>query len=70
MSGYFAEDQSYVVFQVADNGSGVPAEIRSRLFERYMTTKGQKGTGLGIAPRRDEFVAEQQLQHFLVLDTR
>jgi len=29
--GYFAEDQSYVVFQVADNGSGVPAEIRSRL---------------------------------------
>lgn len=46
--GCFAKDQSYVVFQVADNGIGVPDDIRSRLFERYMTTKGPKGTGLGL----------------------
>ena len=46
--GYFSENESYVVFQVADNGTGVPDDIRSRLFERYMTTKGQKGTGLGL----------------------
>ncbi|HLY96282.1 MAG: sensor histidine kinase, partial [Sideroxydans sp.] len=33
---------------VCDNGSGVPEQLLSRLFEPYMTTK-QKGTGLGLA---------------------
>lgn len=33
---------------VRDNGSGVPAELRERLFEPYVTTKPE-GTGLGLA---------------------
>jgi PAS domain S-box-containing protein len=33
---------------VADNGSGIPREIRYRIFESFFTTKGEKGTGLGL----------------------
>jgi len=38
----------YVAFQVADAGTGVPPELMPRLFDRYVTTKGDAGTGLGL----------------------
>ena len=36
------------IFQIMDNGKGLPRENRQRLLEPYMTTR-EKGTGLGLA---------------------
>jgi two-component system nitrogen regulation sensor histidine kinase NtrY len=36
-----------VTLEVADNGSGLAPEIRSRIFEPYFSTK-ENGTGLGL----------------------
>ena len=33
---------------VADNGSGMPPEVRRRIFVPFFTTKGGTGTGIGL----------------------
>ena len=37
-----------VYLEVADNGRGLPPEVRARIFEPYFSTK-QDGTGLGLS---------------------
>lgn len=36
------------VFTITDSGAGIDPDMRANLFERYYTTKGDKGTGLGL----------------------
>lgn len=43
----------YVTVTVADQGCGMSAEVRARMFELFFTTKGDGGTGLGLATVRD-----------------
>lgn len=38
----------HVKLVVADTGCGIPLEVRDRMFEPFVTTKGEKGTGLGL----------------------
>jgi two-component system NtrC family sensor kinase len=40
----------YVTIRITDNGPGIPAEVKSRVFEQFFTTKQVgKGTGLGLS---------------------
>lgn len=34
--------------EVCDNGTGMPTEVRDRAFEPWVTTKGERGSGLGL----------------------
>jgi PAS domain S-box-containing protein len=45
---YRHDAQGPVLFEVADNGPGMPSEIKDKLFQRFFSTKGSKGSGLGL----------------------
>ncbi len=42
-------DDAFVEIQVTDNGSGIEPEDLPHLFEPFFSTKGNRGTGLGLA---------------------
>ena len=43
------ENSGRVVLTIADSGTGMTPEVKSRLFDPFFTTKGKGGTGMGMA---------------------
>ncbi len=46
-------DSGTVCLTVRDTGPGIPEEDRGRIFEAFYSTKGDKGTGIGLAAVSD-----------------
>ncbi len=47
----FVKQGPYVVIDIRDQGTGIPEEIKDKIFDPYFSTKGkgtQKGMGLGL----------------------
>lgn len=44
-----AEQEQHVVISVSDDGPGIPAAARTRIFERFVSLDGRGGAGLGLS---------------------
>ncbi|HMP18548.1 MAG TPA: HAMP domain-containing sensor histidine kinase, partial [Gemmatales bacterium] len=42
----------WVQLVVQDNGPGIPTDLQANIFKPFVSTKGSKGTGLGLAVSR------------------
>jgi signal transduction histidine kinase len=49
--------ERYLLVSVADNGCGIPKDRLKRVLELFYTTKGTRGTGLGL-PTVNKFVQQ------------
>jgi len=53
-----ADSGDVVTVTILDDGPGVPTAVREKLFQPFFTTKGERGTGLGLSVSRR--IVEQQ----------
>ena len=55
VSTRYGPNNRAVVVRVSDNGSGIPREEIHDIFTPFLSSKGQKGTGLGLAVAKKVF---------------
>ncbi len=47
--GRYDAENGQAILQVIDNGAGIPPSMMGHLFELFHSTKGNRGTGIGLA---------------------
>jgi signal transduction histidine kinase len=45
-------EQKGLRIEVEDNGTGIPKDVQHKLFTLFFSTKGERGTGIGLAASR------------------
>jgi signal transduction histidine kinase len=50
-------NENFIRIRISDTGTGIPAELHSKIFQPYFTTKPKSGTGLGLPVSR--YIAEE-----------
>lgn len=48
-----AEAENQAVIEVTDTGHGIPMDLLERIFEPFYSTKGERGSGLGLSSVRE-----------------
>lgn len=46
------EGRHQVLIDVSDDGAGIPEDVRDKIYNLFFSTKGRKGTGIGLAATR------------------
>jgi len=46
--GWYDSDDRQHIFEVEDNGTGIPGHVGDSVFDDFFSTKGREGTGLGL----------------------
>jgi signal transduction histidine kinase len=54
-----AHDKGGVVYRVKDNCGGMDAAVKEKIFQGFFTTKGSRGTGIGLMLTRKIVEAHQ-----------
>jgi two-component system NtrC family sensor kinase len=49
---HYQAEQRQTMIEVIDNGSGIPEPMMKHMFELFHSTKGNRGTGIGLAVAR------------------
>jgi len=44
----YDKEKKRVIVEIIDNGTGIPEESRERIFLLFFSTKGRRGTGIGL----------------------
>ncbi len=68
------EDEKHIIIEFEDNGGGVDKSVVNNLFEPFITTKDEKGNGMGLFLSKkiinDKFEGELECQNIVHVGVR